>query len=43
MKNKNKNLTHLMQYAKALKIEDKVRLYTEVMLLLRQQLSVTMS
>lgn len=32
MKSKNKNLTHLMQYAKALKIEDKVRLYTEVML-----------
>ena len=32
MKSKSKNLTHLMQYARILRIEDKVRLYTEVML-----------
>ncbi len=32
MKRKDKNLHNLMQYAKMLKIEDKVRVYTEVML-----------
>ena len=37
MKSKSKNLTHLMQYARILRIEDKVRLYTEVMLWLNQQ------
>ena len=32
MKHKHKNLHNLMQYAKMLKTEDKVRVYTEVML-----------
>ena len=32
MKRKDKNLHNLMQYAKMMKIEDKVRIYTEVML-----------
>ena len=32
MNRKDKNLHNLMQYAKMMKIEDKVRLYTEVML-----------
>ena len=32
MRSKNKNLPNLMKYAKSMNIEDKVRLYTEVML-----------
>lgn len=32
MRSKNKNLPNLMKYAKAMTIEDKVRLYTEVLL-----------
>lgn len=32
MRSKNKNLPNLMKYARAMNIEDKVRLYTEVML-----------
>lgn len=32
MRSKNKNLPNLMKYAKAMNIEDKVRLYTEVLL-----------
>lgn len=32
MKGKSKNLNNLMKYAKALRIEEKVRMYTEVMI-----------